>query len=132
MTEPHVLVVGERDGYRVFSLECPGPVDGCRSYRECDCPESTISEQWEDLTWFEWADEEVAHGVEHREIHGEWMVPTDNCFLQVSGYVPDVASDLRDEQGEPLKPGRYPVTHNYLDHDEDFFDLILVKGLSDV
>jgi hypothetical protein len=130
VVKPHVLTVTGRydldegiDG-REFFLTCPGIEAGnCAGYTPCevaDCPSKT------DLRWWE----KSAHGVDHANVDGEWMVPTGQCYYLTLGAdgLPDAANDLR-APGVPhgLDAGEYEVFPEYVG-DGDYYLILVPTG----
>lgn len=127
-TSVHTLVVTDDygDGNLRYRIECHGVTDRCRTWVECDCSQARPSDEWDGDTWFDWASEEVAHGVLHADIDGAWSRPTDDCWLRSS--VNDLP-DSFDETLAGLRPGRYVVDHEYVCGGEGAFTLTLVGAV---
>lgn len=98
-------------GQRLFRLECSGVGDGCRLYRPDICPDECkpVPEMAGEDNWWDEDELVVAHGVVHRYFDGEWMAGTDTCFYATHPNLADTASELFDDTGQPLGPGRYRV-----------------------
>lgn len=114
---PHVLVVTRTDGdeWPSYSLECPGVSDWCREWRTCDPCTKRAAE--DDGFNDELHEEEGAHDVEHRKLHGDWMVPTERCLARLHDGLGDSAEEVS------TKPGRYPVFVTF----EDGGDYLLLE-----
>lgn len=131
-TAPHVLVIAfdcdgeeahpgephDKDCDQEYSVECPGVEDSCREYLACQA--ESCQGNGDGLG----EDDGVAHGVEHRYIAGQWMLPTDRCYIAGHDQLPDAASDLS------LAPGRHPVEHDVGDGTELY--LYVLKEPSNV
>lgn len=108
---PHVLVVTASDDpdWPKYSIECPGVTNDCRSWEPCGaaCPRPMTDEQNDRLY-----EDGESHGVEHQRIQGEWMVPTERCFVAHFEDLWEPARDLG------LPPGRWPVTFTVEDEGE--------------
>lgn len=126
--KPHTLVVETSgQGRLTYLLRCPGVIDFCRAFEECDCPESRESDEWDGEDWFTFSGDDDAHGVTHRNIGGTWMRPTGLCWPRISGYAYEAAADLR-IGGQPLTPGEYLVDVEFDNNsDESYFTLHLVE-----
>lgn len=120
-TAPHVLVITGEEDHRDYDIECPGVTDDCRAYGGCNCPESR--DQHGDALW----DNAEAHGVEHKHIDGEWMRPTDQCYVSTSDNLPDVCEELA--KREQLGPGRHPIDFDY--QGEGWYELQLLTPVAD-
>lgn len=121
-TAPHVLVIAfdcdaeqahpaephGKDCDQEYSVECPGVQDACREYLACQKEEEAC--QGDGGGFLD--DDGMAHGVEHAYIAGQWMLPTDRCYIAGHDDMPNTASDL------DLTPGRYPVEHDVGDGTE--------------
>lgn len=109
--EPHILVVTDiGEEWPRYDLECPGVSDWCREWRRCNPCTKRAAEDvgFDDELIYE----EGAHGVEHRRIQGDWMVPTDRCLAKNHDGLSDSAGDVTEE------PGRYPVYVTFEDEGE--------------
>lgn len=114
---PHTLII---DDDRCCAIQCHGVTDHCRAWIEADCPEAQPRDEWDDMPWFDWAGEEIAHGVTHADLDGGWSHPTDDCWLRCYPDLPEIAAGLG------LPPGRYTVVHEYVCGGDGEFELELV------
>lgn len=102
---PHILTIAEVDGGLRYSIECPGVTNACRAWVDCpkfgkECDDDLLDE------------DNVAHGVEHQWIDGDWMIPTEECLVAVHDHLDDALDTY-----SPV-PGRYPVDHDFGDGSE--------------
>ncbi|WP_431881670.1 hypothetical protein [Micromonospora chalcea] len=113
----HILVVtGEGESHELdYAIECPGVTKHCRMWWTCHWCKSLDY----DLLNPDAEAEPVAHGMVHRYIDDNWMVPTEQCFLRDNDYLGVAAGDLE------LRPGRYLVDHDCGDGTE--LILLLVR-----
>lgn len=99
-TEHSLTVAIGVNGYRDYTVTCPEVTDSCRAYSECGA-EGCDGEEIEDLA--DGDDEFEHHGVIHHQIHADWLVPLDYCWLTVA----DLPDSLTDQE---LPVGAYRIT----------------------
>ncbi len=120
----HTLTIGETDrGWTTYIVDCTGPDEACRAWLPCPCEnnpgyERELFQELLELEWDGWY-----HGVQHRWIEGEWMRPTDWCFVHNNPYMPDAAGELRDTLALPA--GSYPVVVTWHGYAGEFIELSL-------
>jgi hypothetical protein len=108
----HVLVVTRPSGWSgtpdeiedddyEFAVECDRK--GCDLWIECD-HKIHLTKPGE-------RDEEIEHGVIHREMEGGWCVPMPGCAYQINGLENDAVWDIARDHGV----GRYEVDLDWWD-----------------
>jgi|SRR6188508_1185020 len=100
------------DGTLTVQVYCPGVTDWCRTYEVCeslDCDQDRL----EQIEFDDGDDEPELHGVAHRCITGEYMVPTEGCFVQTSHNLWERAEEFMIDNN--LGPGDYLVEHEFSD-----------------
>lgn len=113
-----IVALHER-GWLTYQIRClvrsvctPGRY--CQAYKPCGCPQSQVRDEWGGETWFDFEGDDTAHGVVHRDIAGEWIVPDDDrCFFElVPAEVAEAAGEMP-VNGNPPGPGVYLVEPVY-------------------
>lgn len=125
MADHHLVVtrveVDDEDGTCVvdydYEVECPGVEDSCRAWIECrTCsPGSRLEE------------DEIRHGVRHREFYGGWIgAETEQCLAHaLDSNACDLAQYLA-ERSPQTAVGKYPIE---LDCDDGFVYVSLINDL---
>lgn len=131
MSEQHTLKIRinhlednpiHADGTMTVQVLCPGVDDHCRLWRACDAEDHDDVELTR-IHFEEGDDEPFHHDVRHQYLDGDYMVPTEDCYmLVVLDRVYDAALDL--VRGESLGAGDYVVEHRYEEGDLVEFELV--------
>ena len=101
------------------SIECPGVTDACAEWVECpdgDCPGYGGRDD-------EFEDGNRAHGEEHRNIDGAWMIRSGFCFAENHGH--DAAGQMAERLS--LGIGRYEVIPEFDDGTLNDFVLVATR-----
>lgn len=106
-----------------YIVTCSGPDDACRAWMGCPCQNNPAYERELFTELMEWEWDGWYHGVQHQWIQGEWMRPTDWCFVRHNPYLVDAAGELRDTL--MLELGTYPVLVHWAGYADEFIELRL-------
>lgn len=122
----HLLIITVGDFGLTYRIKCIELTRYCQTFQECGCPESRRADQWDEMTWFDFEGVDTAHGVEHTDIKGEWLIPVPGkCWFEtVPHLVADEASCMPAIDGQPPGPGVWLVETVWESYDyEDGFRL---------
>lgn len=125
MQAPHTLTItgtgfGRDPAEPEFTITCPGVTDACAEWVECpngDCP-----------GWGARDDEfevgNLAHGEEHSNLDGTWMIRSGGCYAETHGH----AEAAEFAERNHLSAGQYHVRPQFDDGMIVDFELVDSEG----